>query len=112
MLLLYSLMAIFSAVASKPKKVFNIEFSGLLKASPLWVLWMDTVDTIFVNLHSSRETFVPSLNMKCPSPEILGVPLPEQQIVHPHQLLQQVWGLHIELGSAVDHVHSLVSGQV
>merc|ERR1719500_266405 len=107
-LLEYSLMANFSAVPSKPKKVLDVQLGTLLKARPVWVFRVHAVNTILIDLNSCVKAFIPSLDSELPSTEIFCVSLPEQEELDAHHLLEEIRCVHVELGPAVHHQHTTV----
>ena len=52
------------------------------------------------------EALVPSLDGECSLPFVESVPLPEQEELHAHELLQEVGSINVQLGTPINHVNS------
>ena len=59
----------------KTKEILNVQLCRLFKAGPFWVLWMDAVHTVLIDLHSTSNTLIPGLNVQGSCSQILGVSL-------------------------------------
>lgn len=68
---------------------------------------MNGVDAELVDDDSGGEGLVPGVDAQCAIFLVESVPLSKDKILDPHDFLQKVRGVHIELSPSVNHVNSV-----
>ncbi len=93
--------------ALEAKEALDVEVRALLEARPLGVLGVHGVDAELLDNHAVAEALVPGVDLKGALPTVKRVFLPKDEVLHAHDLLEQVGDVDAQLGPA----RSLITGQ-